>query len=55
MTKVEEVIKEVIENGTVNQKLNLLLVNYAQEIANNEFQLSQQVQTSYLRCCGIVR
>lgn len=52
MEELQEVIKEVMQNGTVEQKLNLLLGDYYQRIERDKFQVSQQMQMNHLRSFG---
>lgn len=41
-------IRDILENGTLEQKVELLVIDYKQRMANEEFQKQQELQSSLL-------
>lgn len=41
-------IRDILENGTLEQKVELLVSDYKQRMANEEFQKQQELQSSLL-------
>ena len=46
--ELNDTIRDILENGTLEQKVELLVSDYKQRMANEEFQKQQELQSSLL-------
>ncbi len=46
--ELNDTIRDILENGTLEQKVELLVSDYKQRMANEEFQKQQEFQSSLL-------
>ena len=46
--ELNDTIRDILENGTLEQKVELLVSDYKQRMANEEFRKIQEVQMSLL-------
>ena len=46
--ELNDTIRDILENGTLEQKVELLVSDYKQRMANEEFQKQQELQSSFL-------
>ena len=46
--ELNDTIRDILENGTLEQKVELLVSDYKQRMTNEEFQKQQELQSSLL-------
>lgn len=46
--ELNDTIRDILENGTLEQKVEFLVSDYKQRMANEEFQKQQELQSSLL-------
>lgn len=44
--ELNDTIRDILDNGTIEQKVDLLLSDYKQRMVNEEFRIKQEIQCS---------
>lgn len=49
--ELNDTIRDILENGTLEQKVELLVSDYKQRMINEEFRIKQEMQNAMLSSC----
>lgn len=48
--ELNDTIKDILDNGTLEQKVELLVSDYKQRMTNEEFRIKQEMQMPFSSC-----
>lgn len=53
--ELNDTIRDILDNGTLEQKIELLVNDYKQRMVDKEFQIQQEIQKSIFSSCTMVQ